>query len=267
MALLGWIGMGRIGTQMATLLLQAGHKLVVHDLDKERLKPALDHGARAGATPAALAAECEAVCLSVTDTDAVDSIVFGKDGVAAGGGTGKLLVDHTSIHPGRTREMAARLEKQSGMHWVDAPVSGSPGRNLAIFLGGAEGDVARVSPWVAAFAKKITHVGAVGAGQVVKSCNQAIVCTTLTAWAEVLQYAERLGLDPAILMAAVEGGGADSSVRRYFMPDLLGHDLPYETLRNLLKDLEMQRDMARSTSLAMPVNEAVGANFARVFQK
>jgi 3-hydroxyisobutyrate dehydrogenase len=265
MASLGWIGMGRIGTEMAMRLLRAGHRLTVHDADASRLEPALKEGARAAASPAALAVETESVFLSVTDTDAVEAIVFGPRGLAEGLGAGALVVDHTSIHPGRTREIAARLRDRTQAAWVDAPVSGAPGSTLAVFLGGDAADVARVRPWIASYARTMTHVGPLGAGQIAKSCNQAIVCATLAAWAEVLAYAQGLGLDPATLMAAVEGGGAESSVRRYFLKELLARRLPPETVRNLTRDLETMHDMARSASLPIPLNDTVGAQFRQVF--
>ncbi|HLI23052.1 MAG TPA: NAD(P)-dependent oxidoreductase, partial [Stellaceae bacterium] len=246
MALLGWIGMGRIGTQMALLLLRAGHQLVVYDVDARRLAPALDLGARAANSPAKVAAASEATLLSVTDTDAVDAIVFGPEGIASVAHAGQFLVDHTSIDPERTRAMSAQLKRMSGMGWVDAPVSGSPGVSLAVFMGGESADVERARPWIASYAQKITHVGPIGTGQLTKSCNQAIVCATLAAWSEVLAYARHFGLEPETLMRAVEGGGADSSVRRHFAADLLAQQLPPETMRNLSKDIETMRKMARS---------------------
>ena len=265
MASLGWIGMGRIGTRMALLLLRAGHQLVVYDTDMRRLAPALEHGARAADSPADVAIASEAVLLSVTDTAAVETIVFGPRGVASVAHSGQLLVDHTSIDPGRTRTMSERLKRDSGMAWVDAPVSGTPGVSLAVFMGGEPADVERARLWVESYAKKITHVGPIGTGQLAKSCNQAIVCATLVAWSETLDYARRFGLEPETLMRAVEGGGADSSVRRHFMADLLSRHLPPETVRNLTKDIETMRDIARPVSLPMPLNETVAAEFPKLF--
>jgi 3-hydroxyisobutyrate dehydrogenase len=265
MAELGWIGMGRIGTEMAMRLLRAGHRLVVHDADASRLMPALKEGARVASSPAELASESQSVFLSVTDTDAVEAIVFGPRGLAEGIAADSLVVDHTSIHPSRTRDIAARLRDRTGAGWVDAPVSGSPGSTLAVFLGGAAEDIARIHPWLSCYARTMTHVGPVGAGQIAKSCNQAIVCATLTAWAEVLAYAQGLGLDPATLMKAVEGGGAESSVRRYFLNELLARRLPPETMRNLTKDLETFGDMAKAALLPTPLHDTVSAQFPEVF--
>lgn len=262
MARLGWIGLGRIGTGMALLLRQAGHDLHVYDVRPEQMAPLVEAGAHAAGSPADIAAHCEAILLSAIDTDSVAAIVFGPHGIAAGGGAGKLVIDHTTIHPERTREIAARLRAQTGMGWIDAPVSGTPG-TLSVFAGGDPADVARARWWIAAYAANITHVGPLGAGQIAKSCNQAVVTATLAIWSEVLGYAQRLGLDPATLMRAIAGGGADSAVRKYFERELLAGRLPPETVRNMTKDLEIVRDMAGAHP--MPMNATVAAVFARAF--
>ena len=132
-------------------------------------------------------------------------------------------------------------------------------------MGGERADVERARPWIEAYAQRITHVGPIGAGQLTKSCNQAIVCATLVAWSEVLRYAHQFGLAGETLMQAIEGGGADSSVRRYFMSDLLSQHLPPATVRNLTKDIETMRVMARSASLPMPLNETVASEFLKHF--
>jgi 3-hydroxyisobutyrate dehydrogenase len=262
MASLGWIGLGRIGTGMALLLRKAGRDLHVYDVRPEQMTSLVEAGAHAAESPADVAARCEAVFLSAIDTDSVAAIVFGPNGIAAGGGAGKLVIDHTTIHPERTREIAARLRSQTGMGWVDAPVSGTPG-TLSVFAGGDAADVARARWWLTAYAANITHVGPLGAGQIAKSCNQAVVTATLAIWSEVLGYAQRRGLDPATLMQAIGGGGADSAVRKYFERELLAGQLPPETVRNMTKDLQIVRDMAGAEP--MPMNATVAAVFARAF--
>lgn len=262
MARLGWIGLGRIGAGMALRLLKAGHDLHVYDVRPEQMPQLVDTGAHAAKSPADVAARCEAVFLSAIDTDSVAAIVFGPNGIAAASGAGKLVIDHTTIHPERAREIAARLRAEAGMGWIDAPVSGTPG-TLSVFAGGEAAHVERARPWLAAYAANITHVGPLGAGQIAKSCNQAVVTATLAIWSEVLAYAQRLGLDPATLMKAISGGGADSAVRTYFERELLAGRLPPETVRNMSKDLEIVRDMAGAHP--MPMNATLAAVFKRAF--
>ncbi len=260
MATLGWIGLGEIGLPMALRLIGAGHRVIVWGRSAEKLQPALDAGATAAASPAELAAQCDGVLLCVTDGDAVEQVVFGPRGVAEGARRGSLIVDHSTIHP-ETARLAWRRLHGAGVGWVDAPVSGgsvgAKAGTLATFLGGEPEDVGRVQPWVAAYASRATHMGPVGSGQVAKSCNQAVVATTITLWAEVIAYARRCGLDPDQLIDAVQGGWADSEIRRVH-----GHDMAAGRFRRapgsiMLKDLEIIGDMARATTSPMPLTAAV----------
>jgi 3-hydroxyisobutyrate dehydrogenase-like beta-hydroxyacid dehydrogenase len=260
MATLGWIGLGEIGLPMAERLIGAGHRVIVWGRSAAKLQPAVDAGATAAASPAELAAQCEGVLLCVTDGDAVEDVVFGARGVAEGAPRGSIIVDHSTIHP-ETARLASRRLRSAGVGWVDAPVSGGAGGakagTLATFLGGEPGDVERVRPWVAAYANHVTHMGPVGSGQVAKSCNQAVVASTIALWAEVIAYARRCGIDPDVLIDAVQGGWADSEIRRVH-----GHAMAAGKFRRapgsiMLKDLEIIGDMARATTSPMPVTAAV----------
>jgi 3-hydroxyisobutyrate dehydrogenase len=260
MAHLGWIGLGRMGQPMAQRLLAAGHALAVFDRDAAQLGPAVARGARACLTAADAAAHAEIVFLSLPSGDAVEAVAFGADGIAAAG-RATIVVDTSSIHPELTRALAKRLG--NGGSWVDAPVSGGPGSagdgTLTCFVGGEPETVARVMPLLACFAATISRIGPIGAGQIAKSCNQAIVCATIAAWVETLDYAASAGLDRAAIVAALAGGGAESSIRRAFGPVLATGEVPGSPL--MLKDLDIIRNMARSTGAAMPINEIVAAMF------
>src|SRR5690606_10306053 len=120
----GFIGIGKMGAPMATRLLDAGHRLLVFNRSRDKLDPLCKAGAEAVESPAALATRADVIMLCLADGAAVEQVVFGADGIAAGGAAGKLLIDFSSIAPRATRDMAAHLEAATGMHWVDAPVSG-----------------------------------------------------------------------------------------------------------------------------------------------
>jgi 2-hydroxy-3-oxopropionate reductase len=264
MATLGWIGLGDIGLPMMRRLVGAGNRVVVWGRTAAKLQPALDVGAVAASSPAELAAQCEGVLLCVTDGDAVEEVVFGPRGVAEGAKRGTLIVDHSTIHPETTR-LASRRLKSHGVGWVDAPVSGgalgAAAATLSVFLGGDDADVARMKPWIAAYAANVTHMGPVGSGQVTKSCNQAIVASTVALWAEVITYARRSGVDADLLVDALAGGWADSAIRQVH-----GHDLVAGRYRKterliLLKDLDIVGDVAAATKSPMPVSSAVTTLF------
>ena len=264
MATLGWIGLGEIGLPMAVRLIGAGHEVVVWGRTAANLRPALDAGASAASSPAELASRCEAVLLCVTDGDAVEAVVFGAHGVAEGLRPGSVVIDHSTIHPETTRAAAERLRARSA-GWVDAPVSGGAGGaeagTLATFLGGHDADVARARVWVSAYASNITHMGGVGSGQVAKSCNQAIVASTVAVWAEVISYTRRCGIDPDRLVDALAGGWADSAIRSVHAHDMVAGRFRRAPGLIILKDLEIIGDMARRSVSPMPVAAAVTSEF------
>ena len=120
MAKLGWVGVGDIGLPMMKRLLDAGNEVSVWGRTQARLDQARSVGATIAASAAELGRTCEAVFLCVTDSDAVEEVVFGSDGIATASRPGTLVVDHSTIHPGRTRQMATRLRVEQKGRWVDA---------------------------------------------------------------------------------------------------------------------------------------------------
>jgi 3-hydroxyisobutyrate dehydrogenase-like beta-hydroxyacid dehydrogenase len=263
MSTLGWIGLGNIGMPMALRLLRAGHSVHVWGRSAAPVAAIVAQGARAAASPVALARDCDAVFLCVTDDAAVEAVVFGADGMAGAGAAvaGRLLIDHSTIHPERCRALAARLRAATGMRWLDAPVSGGPKGaeqgTLAIMIGGEADAVEAARPWLSAYAGKITHVGASGAGLIAKSCNQSVVAAAIAAWAETVNYAERCGIDVARAVEAMEGGWADSLIRQQLVPQMLRDQYTPGAASILLKDLEIIADLARKAGAEMPLNARV----------
>jgi len=200
------------------------------------------------------------VLLCLADTAAVREVLFGKGGVAEGGKAGKLLVDHSSLEPTATRDMAAELEFRCGMRWVDAPVSGgtagAEAGTLAIMAGGRAEDVERVRPILMNLGQRLTHMGEVGAGQVTKVCNQMIVACTALVIAEVVALAERAGVDASLLAPALAGGFADSRPLQILAPQMAASEFePVKWhVRTLLKDLDTAVKLSREQGAATPLS-------------
>lgn len=211
---IGFIGTGLIGTPMVRRLLECGLSVSVWNRTIEKAAALVHDGATLAESPRALAESCDVVCLCLTNTLAVHDVVFGAQGLDAVLRRGQLLIDLSSIAPDRTRDMAFRLARECGAHWIDAPVSGGlplarAGR-LIVFAGGRAADIARATPVFDALAQRVTHMGGHGAGQLAKSCNQMIVACNLVAIAEMLAFATTSGIDATQLPAALAGGFADS---------------------------------------------------------
>lgn len=264
---IGYIGLGLMGTAMTERLLERGWQVTAWNLEPERVPPLVALGATAAPTPAAVAAASDIVILCVLHTEAVHSVVFGPTGVAAGGGPGKVLVDHSTIDPVRTRSMAADLRAASGMRWIDAPVSGGPvasrAGTLTVMAGGATEDVSVIRPVMADLAANFTLMGPVGAGQTAKIINQAIVGTGYVVMAEALRLAEQAGIAADQLPHCLKGGHADSSLLQLMYPQMQqrAFDPPRSYARQLLKDLKAVEAFARGLGLHLPMVELATARY------
>ncbi len=250
MKTLAFIGLGLMGQRMASRLLDAGFALTVWNRDQAKTAALVARGARLAADPAAAAQGADAVLLCVSDTAAVEAVVFGASGVAAGIAAGTLLVDFSSIAPDATRDFAARLQQQTGASWIDAPVSGGTGGaehgTLAIMAGGNAAAIERLAPVFAPLAARVTRMGEVGAGQVTKVCNQLIVAANSLLIAEAVALAERAGVDPARLAPALAGGFADSKPLQILAPRMASHT--HEPVQWKVATLE--KDLGNAMALA-----------------
>lgn len=264
---LGYIGIGLMGTPMAGRLLEAGFPLTVWNRTASKAQPLVDKGAALGESPADVAAKSDIVFLCLTDTKAVEEAVFGENGVAIGARKGAVLVDFSSIQPDATRVMAERLKAETGMDWIDAPVSGGvPGAEagtLAIMAGGDAAVFAKVEDVVLKMAARFTLMGPSGAGQTTKLCNQVIVGCTMAVLAEAARLATNAGVDATRLPEALAGGFADSKPLQIFLPRMVNaqHEPPLGHVYTMLKDLDSVCDLARSCTSPVPFTAMAAEQF------
>lgn len=260
---LGFIGIGNMGLPMTERLLARGYRVTVYSRTRARVAAAVAKGARAAGSPAEVARASEIVHLCVMHTEDVEQVVFGPGGVAEVPGTGRLLVDHSTIDAARSAAMARRLRQERGAGWLDAPVSGGPPSaaegTLAVFVGGDPADVERTAPVLRALSRRFTHMGANGAGLLTKMINQMLVSVCFATMAEALRFAERAGLDAAKIPEALGGGYADSLLLQRAWPKLLARDFvpPAGYAHQLLKDLDLVTGLARGFGVATPMTAQV----------
>ena len=256
---LGYLGLGMMGFPMSRRLVEAGHQLTIWNRSAGKAKALIEAGATLAANPREVATSASIIFMCVTDAAAVEDVVFGADGFATVPGTGKLVVDFSSIHPDKARGIAARLKAANGMGWVDAQVSGgSKGAEegtLAVMAGGDAADIERIRPYVLAMARRLTHMGATGAGQMTKLCNQVIVGCAMAVLAEATRLAVNSGIDAGKLPEALAGGFADSIPLQLFVPRMVQgiHSPPLGHIATLLKDLDTVGEVAHDTSTPVPM--------------
>ena len=260
----GFIGLGDIGAPMAMRIHDAGHALTVYNRSSGRAAPFAERGVKVAASVAELVAQSDVILLCVSHGQAVEEVIFGADGVAAHGRSDQIVVDLSTIHPVHTQQMAARLQAERGMAWVDAPVSGGPAGaragTLAVMAGGEAALVERVRPVLLAFGGRVTHMGPVGCGMATKACNQMLNFGTGAVVAETLNFAARFGIDPSLIPEAVAGGFADSNVLRHYGQQMVAGTYKGNTLTGM-KDIDIALDLGRVTGSAMPVTGLVASFF------
>jgi 3-hydroxyisobutyrate dehydrogenase len=245
---IGFIGLGIMGRGMVRNLLKAGFGVKVWNRTAARMEELALDGAVPSRSPADVAANCDIILTCVSDTPDVEQVILGEDGVIAGVQTGALVVDCSTISPQATRSIAAQLAAK-GVAMLDAPISGgSEGAargTLTIMVGGEAQNVQRALPIFQAMGKTITHVGELGAGQMVKLVNQILVVGNCLAMCEALLFAQTGGLDLQKTYDAISQGAAGSWMFTNRAPQIMRRDWrPGFTIDLQQKDLRLVLEAA-----------------------
>ena len=251
-----FIGMGTMGVGMAMNILTAGHDLTVHNRTREKEETLAASGAKRAASPREAAADAEIIVICVSDTPDVEEIILGDKGVIHGASQGSVVVDNSTISPGATRRMAAKLAEK-GVDMLDAPVSGgsegAQNGTLSIMVGGETPAFERALPILEAMGKIITHVGPIGAGQVTKAINQIVITGTYLTMAEGLAIGMKAGLNMDKVLQAIGGGAAASWVLQNRGRNVIENDYPLGFRLSLHhKDLNIALETARELGVTLP---------------
>ena len=244
----GFVGTGTMGLPMLTNLIKQGHRVVAYDVVPAALDAAAARGAARASSAADAASRGEMLVTMLPSSSNVESAYLGPGGVLEGAKRDLLCVDMSTIDPNVSRRVAAALASK-GVRFIDAPVSGgsvgAENATLAIMAGGAAEDVNAARPILSAMGANIIHVGAVGAGEAAKLCNNLIAGVAAIAVSEAFRIAEGLGVDPKILTEVISKSSGNTwvmqnahpvpgmvetapSTRDYapgFMTDLMAKDL------------------------------------------
>jgi len=245
----GFIGLGIMGSGMAHCLLRAGYALQVFARRDEAAQPLVQAGAQRAATAADVGRACPLVFLCLSDDAAVEEVLFGPQGLAQGLAAGSIVVDTSTIAASSERRFSQRLAAQ-GVTLLDAPISGgqqgAESGTLACMVGGPATAVEACRGVMSTFCKAITHVGDVGAGQTVKSCNQVAVAGALLGVADAIALAKSQGVDPRVMREVLLGGTARSFVLEKHGERVIAGDFkPGFRARLMRKDLRIALETAR----------------------
>ena len=266
MSRIAFIGLGNMGGPMAANLLKAGHALRVFDLTAAAVDAAVAAGAVAAASAIEAVADAEVVISMLPASRHVEGLYLGQGGLLPHIGAGALVIDCSTIAPASARKVAEAAEAR-GLTMIDAPVSGgtagAAAGTLTFIVGGDAAALQRAQPILAGMGKNIFHVGASGAGQVAKLCNNMALGVIMAVTGEALALGVAHGLDAKVLsqMMAVSTSRSWATEVCNPWPGVLenapasrgytggfGNDL-------MLKDLGLAAEAAMSVGASIPLGE------------
>jgi len=252
-----FLGLGIMGGAMAANLTKAGHEVTVWN----RTPGKQIEGARTANTPAEAAQGAEVVWLCVSDTAAVENVLFGENGVEQSLTEGMIIADSSTISPSATRKFAERVARR-GVQYVDSPVTGSKagaeGGTLLFIIGGDEQAIEKLKPLYAAMGKKMFRMGETGKGQSAKLVMNLQIALIYEGFAEALTLGAKLGVDAETLMPLVQASMVRSGVVEYKAPFVLGRDFTANfPLRLMSKDIRLALDAAKEVRVKLPGLETV----------
>jgi 3-hydroxyisobutyrate dehydrogenase len=246
----GVIGLGAMGLQMARHMVGKGFAVAGTDIDQGALRRAQELGVRACATAADVGAHADVVVLMVATDHQVNDVIKAS-GLLDSLPAGAVVCIASSVSPETCRELAT-LAAIRGIGVIDTPVvlgqEAADNGTLTIYAGGEERWVARATPVLEAFGRKIIHVGAIGNGQIAKTMNNLLLWACMCANFEVLTLAKSLGADvPNLVKALSHGSGANWSLSRWGTG----------TGKWAEKDMDVALDIAQHTKVPMPLSGLV----------
>jgi 3-hydroxyisobutyrate dehydrogenase-like beta-hydroxyacid dehydrogenase len=266
MAKVAFIGLGVMGFPMAGHLVAAGHRVTVYNRTAAKAEQwVAKHGGRRAPSAAQAAEDAEIVMMCVGNDDDVRAVATDA---LRGMKPGAILVDHTTASAQVAREVHAAA-KARGVAFLDAPVSGgqagAENGKLTIMVGGDAEPFARAQATLAHYGRAVTLMGGSGAGQLTKMVNQISIAGMVQALSEAINFAQKAGLDPLLVLEVIGKGAAQSwqmdNRGRTMVEDKFDFGFAVDWMR---KDLAICLEESRRNGAALPVTALVDQLYGRV---
>ncbi len=268
MTRISFLGMGVMGRGMAANILAKNGFVTVWNRTAERCAELETAGATVAASARDAIEGAEIISLCLSNTDSVEEVIFGSNGIFPHLKEGQVIIDFSTIAPDATVKFA-EMTATKNVPWIDAPVSGgdvgAKNGTLSIMYGGTQDAVKRAEPLFQMVGKAWKYMGPVGNGQKTKLANQVAVAGSLAAMGEALVFAQKSGLDPEAVLEAISGGAAGSWSLSNYGPRILKGDFkPGFSASLQAKDLRLVKEAFDGLSQEFPVTELMNELFARM---
>jgi 3-hydroxyisobutyrate dehydrogenase len=251
------IGLGLMGTPIATLLMRAGYQVTGFDVIKKQMSDLVPLGLRAVKSPKEATKNSDLVMLSLPNWDAVLEVVEGKDGLVEGAQRGQIVLDTSTSPPWESRALGERLARK-GIEWMDVPISGSSAQaqvgNMVFMVGGKRSLFKRIKPVLDRIGKKTVYVGKMGDGATMKLVINHTLFLNQAAAIEGLVLGLKAGLNPDVLLDVITSGAASSDLLIARGRDMLsGNFSPKGPVSLANKDLALSMETAKRLGVVLPV--------------
>jgi 3-hydroxyisobutyrate dehydrogenase-like beta-hydroxyacid dehydrogenase len=268
----GFLGVGNMGLPMAGKLLDGGHHLTIFDIRDSAMQPLLERQARKAASPKDLADQCEILFVSLPTLAAFRAVAFGPDGLIHGSAM-KLLVNTCTIGVPFVKEIEQAMAAR-GVTVVDCPISGGPpgarAGTLSVMVSGDPASIERIRPMISLWGRTLTVAGdKPGAAQLLKLTNNILSAVALAATSEAFVMGAKGGLDPEVMLAAINAGsGRNSATAAKFPAAVLTRSFDYGAeMHILMKDIDLAIAQGEELGVPMWVCEAARLVFKHAMHK
>lgn len=254
---IGLIGLGNLGMAIAKSLLRNGFELTVHNRSRGKVEEMIALGATGASSPVEITQATDIVLTCLPDVTTVEEVFLGPDGVVASARQGQILVDHSTVSPSTSREIARAAEAR-GVNFLDARVSGNASMaeagTLTILVGGDKASHEIAVPVFQATGQTILHLGPPGAGSAVKLAINSLISTNAAGAAEAFNFGVKMGVDPKMLLEAFKLGTGRSWILDFISDHLLERQFAArpKIIDIILKDLGLAQQAAEEIGVNRP---------------
>jgi 3-hydroxyisobutyrate dehydrogenase-like beta-hydroxyacid dehydrogenase len=258
MADLGFLGLGLMGGPMARNLLRAGHKVALWSNTASKAQElATEPGGTACSTPADVARQADVIFLCVGDTEMVEQLILGENGILEGARKGAIVVDASTISPSASIRIGEELKK-AGIEFLGAPVTGStPGAingTLTFMVGGDEKVFKSLLPILEVMGKKLYYCGGPGMGLHAKLTQNLVLSNILQAFNEGIVLSTKAGVDPTLMLDILSNSAAKCGLIEYKAPFIFRRDFTTNfSIKWMHKDVGLMLDSGAELSVPLPL--------------
>ena len=268
---LGFVGLGTMGKPMAMNLARCGEELIVHDVRTNAFPEFAAKNIKTTTCLNEIVTCADIIFLSLPDTAIVKQVLLGESAMFGYLKKGQIICDLSTIHYTATTEIAKVL-KQKGVEFMDAPVSGMGVRviegALTVMCGGEQETYHRLLPYLKFIGSNIMYMGGHGCGQLTKAINNILFDINIAAFAEILPMAVKLGLDPEKIGSVVNSSSGRSYASEFFVPRILKRNFSDGyPLDDAYKDLVSGAELAAQLCIPLPVMHAATVTYQMAMRK